>query len=63
MHKSKTNKALAKRFKVSKGGKLMRGSSGRSHLLSGKTSKRRRRLRQPSQTAGKRAATYRKQTS
>lgn len=45
MPKQKTNKATKKRIKVSKNGKLMRGKPGRRHLLSGRTTKRKRHLR------------------
>jgi large subunit ribosomal protein L35 len=45
MPKQKTNKAAKKRIKVSKGGKLLRGKPGRRHLLSVKTTKRKRKLR------------------
>ncbi len=45
MGKLKTNKALTKRVKVSKGGKITRRSAGKSHLNSSKSPKRRRQLR------------------
>lgn len=45
MPKMKTHKGAKKRFKVSKRGKILRGKPGRRHLLSGKTSNRKRRLR------------------
>ncbi|MFH1338520.1 MAG: 50S ribosomal protein L35 [Candidatus Omnitrophota bacterium] len=45
MGKLKTHKGVAKRFKVSKSGKLKYGSCGRSHLLTGKNKKRKRALR------------------
>jgi len=45
MPKSKTHKGISKRVKVSSTGKLLRKSSGKSHLLSTKSSKRKRRLR------------------
>ncbi|MDK1030754.1 MAG: 50S ribosomal protein L35 [Planctomycetia bacterium] len=60
MPKQKTRKSLSKRFKITKTGKVMRACSGRSHLLSGKTAKRKRQLRKSSQTSGKRAAVVRK---
>lgn len=41
----KTTKAIAKRFKLTKKGKVKYASSGRSHLLSAKESNRKRRLR------------------
>ena len=45
MPKMKTHKGAKKRFKVSKRGKVLRGKPGRRHLLSVKTSNRKRRLR------------------
>ena len=45
MPKLKTNKSFRKRVKVTKTGKLMRGRPGRRHLLSGKSGKRKRKLR------------------
>lgn len=41
---TKTRKAVAKRFKVTATGKVMRSRAGRRHLLSCKNAKRRRRL-------------------
>lgn len=41
----KTRKAVAKRFKITARGKVLRSSAGRRHLLQGKSPKRRRRLR------------------
>ena len=45
MPKAKTNKGLVKRVRVSKTGKVKIGRAGRGHLLSKKSSKRRRHLR------------------
>ncbi len=45
MGKLKTKKALAKRVRVTKRGKILRRKAGKSHLLSGKSKKRKRRLR------------------
>ncbi len=42
--RSKTRKSVAKRFKITAGGKVLRARSGRRHLLSSKRAKRRRRL-------------------
>jgi large subunit ribosomal protein L35 len=42
----KTRKAVAKRFKISAGGKVLRSRAGRRHLLQTKGPKRRRSLRQ-----------------
>ncbi|MGQ9591205.1 MAG: 50S ribosomal protein L35 [Planctomycetota bacterium] len=47
--KPKTRKCLAKRFKVTKRGKVLRHRPGRRHLLSGKSAKRRRKLRKPAE--------------
>ncbi|MFA5793574.1 MAG: 50S ribosomal protein L35 [Candidatus Brocadiia bacterium] len=52
MPKMKTNKAVAKRIKVTGTGKLMRHRQGKSHLLSSKTAKRRRHLRQATLITG-----------
>jgi len=41
----KTRKAVAKRFKISAGGKVLRTSAGRRHLMQTKNPKRRRSLR------------------
>ncbi|HUF79083.1 MAG TPA: 50S ribosomal protein L35 [Thermoanaerobaculia bacterium] len=45
MPKQKTHKGAAKRFKVTATGKVKRGHSMRSHILTKKTTKRKRRLR------------------
>jgi large subunit ribosomal protein L35 len=45
MPKIKTRRAAAKRFKVTKGGKVMRRSSRLRHLLEWKSAKQRRRLK------------------
>lgn len=47
MPKLKTRKSIAKRFKLTKRGKIKRKRSFKSHLLGGKTSKRKRQLRKP----------------
>jgi large subunit ribosomal protein L35 len=41
----KTKKSVAKRFKITAGGKVLRSSAGRRHLCQTKSAKRRRRLR------------------
>ncbi|HUO52036.1 MAG TPA: 50S ribosomal protein L35 [Gemmatimonadaceae bacterium] len=43
--KMKTHKGAAKRFKVTGKGKFKRGKAGRSHILTKKTSKRKRHMR------------------
>ncbi|MBN2097902.1 MAG: 50S ribosomal protein L35 [Candidatus Omnitrophica bacterium] len=45
MPKLKTKKSLAKRFKITKSGKIKRQRAGRGHLLSHKSRKRKRHLR------------------
>jgi large subunit ribosomal protein L35 len=45
MPKLKTNRSAAKRFKITKSGKIKKGSSGRGHILGKKTRKRKRQLR------------------
>lgn len=45
MPKQKTHKASAKRFKKTGTGKLKRACVGRGHLLTSKSSKRKRNLR------------------
>ena len=45
MSKMKTKKAIKKRFKVTGTGKLMRCKQGRRHILTKKTSKRKRHLK------------------
>jgi large subunit ribosomal protein L35 len=45
MPKQKTRKGLAKRVRVTRNGKIVRGKAGRRHLLSGKSRKRKRQLR------------------
>jgi large subunit ribosomal protein L35 len=46
MPKMKTHKGAAKRFKVTGTGKVRRNKAFKSHILTKKTSKRKRRLRQ-----------------
>ena len=43
---NKTRKSVAKRFKITGTGKVMRAHAGRRHLLSTKNAKRRHRLRE-----------------
>lgn len=47
----KTKKSVAKRFKVTATGKVMRSHAGRRHLLAHKSPARRRRLRRDAQLA------------
>ena len=44
-YKQKPNKSVAKRFKVSKTGKLKRHHAYTSHLMSGRSANKRRKLR------------------
>jgi large subunit ribosomal protein L35 len=46
MPKMKTHRGAAKRFKVTGSGKVVRGRANKSHILTKKTRKRKRRLRQ-----------------
>lgn len=46
MPKMKTNRAAAKRFKLTASGKVRYGKSFGSHILTSKNAKRKRRLRQ-----------------
>ena len=45
MPKQKTHKGAAKRFKVTAGGKVVRRHAGHSHILTKKSTKRKRNLR------------------
>jgi large subunit ribosomal protein L35 len=45
MPKLKTHRGAAKRFKRTKGGKFLRGKAFKQHILSSKTTKRKRGLR------------------
>jgi len=47
MPKQKTHKGIAKRVKLTGKGKVKRKSAGKGHLLSGKSTKRKRQLRNP----------------
>ncbi|HYY14737.1 MAG TPA: 50S ribosomal protein L35 [Chthoniobacterales bacterium] len=42
--RSKTRKSVAKRFKITARGKILRAQSSRRHLLSAKNAKRKRQL-------------------
>lgn len=45
MPKLKTNKGARKRLKITKNGRLMRYKPGRRHILTSKSSKRKRKMR------------------
>ena len=47
MPKMKTKRAAAKRFKLTGSGKLMRFKAKKRHILTKKSTKRKRKLRQP----------------
>ncbi|MDD4570227.1 MAG: 50S ribosomal protein L35 [Tepidanaerobacteraceae bacterium] len=47
MPKIKTHRGAAKRFKVTKTGKIKRAKAYKGHILTKKTSKRKRHLRKP----------------
>lgn len=51
--KAKTKKAAKKRFKVTGSGKILHKKAGKSHLLSKKSSRRKRRLSNDSQVNSK----------
>jgi len=52
MPKQKTHKGMKKRYKVTASGKVKHRKRGRGHLLSGKTSARKRHLRQDAVAVG-----------
>ena len=60
MPKQKTHRGAAKRFKLTARGKLMRGHSMHSHILTKKTTARKRRLRKATQVAGAFAGTIKR---
>lgn len=58
MTKVKTKKAVKARFKVTATGKLMQGHPGKRHILSKKSSKRKRQLKKQSEVNKAQAKTY-----
>lgn len=52
MPKLKTNKGARKRLKITKNGKLMRYKPGRRHILTSKSSKRKRKMRKCMEVLG-----------
>ena len=52
MPKQKTNKGAKKRFKVTASGKVFFRPAGKRHIMSGKSSKRRRQMRRWRQLDG-----------
>lgn len=49
--KQKTKKAVAKRFKKTAGGKILRSSASRGHLFTSKSRKRKRQLAKGAQVS------------
>lgn len=60
MPKLKTNKAAAKRFKITGSGKIMRQKAYKSHILTKKTADRKRQLGQPAVVDGTNLKTVKK---
>jgi large subunit ribosomal protein L35 len=60
MPKLKTNKGARKRLKITKNGKLMRYKPGRRHILTSKTSKRKRKMRRCMEVLGMEAKNTKK---
>jgi len=56
--KMKTHKGILKRMRTTRKGKVVRHKAGRSHLLSNKSSKRKRRLRSRAEVKQRQAKTY-----
>ena len=53
MPKQKSHRGASKRFKVTGTGKVRRNHSMKSHILTKKTTKRKRKLRKSTEVAGK----------
>ncbi len=60
MPKMKSSRGAMKRFKVTASGRVKRSRGGKSHLLSSKSKKRKRRLRHPTLVSAKETKTIRK---
>ncbi|HAP73691.1 MAG TPA: 50S ribosomal protein L35 [Lachnospiraceae bacterium] len=60
MPSMKTNRSAAKRFKLSGNGKLIRNKANKSHILTKKTTKRKRNLRKPAVTDATNVKTMKK---
>lgn len=60
MPKMKTNKAVASRFKVTGTGKLKRSRPGKRHILTKKSSKRKRKLGKPTLVSGSHLKLYKR---
>lgn len=61
MPKMKTRKAVAARFRVTGNGKLKFSHPGKRHLLTHKSSKRKRQLGKPAMVADSHLKTYKQQ--
>lgn len=57
MPKQKSNRAACKRFTVTKSGLIKRGKQNRRHILTKKTTKRKRQLRQGGYVSAQEAKT------
>ncbi len=60
MPKLKTNRSAKKRFKLTKKGKVRRNRAFSQHLLSSKSAKRKRKMRQPGIVKGSQARTVKR---
>jgi len=60
MPKIKTHRGAAKRFSLTKSGKVKRGKAFRSHILTKKSTKRKRRLRKGSYASVPNAVTIKR---
>lgn len=60
MPKLKTNKGAAKRFRLTKKGKVKKRTAGRQHIMSKKTRKRKRQMRQDGYLSGAEAKLIRR---
>ena len=58
--KMKTKRAAAKRFKVTGSGKLVRNKANKSHILTKKTTKRKRNLRKQTEVDATNVKTMKK---
>jgi len=59
MPKQKSNRAACKRFKVNKNGLVKRGKQNRRHILTKKSTKRKRQLRSGGYVSAQETATVR----
>jgi large subunit ribosomal protein L35 len=57
MPKQKSHRGASKRFRITGGGKVVRRRALANHILTKKTTKRKRRLRKPAEVKGKFART------